>query len=54
MTKPKSGLPTGEETEGTVIFGRPDPSKPFEVVFEWERGGYMAKKPDPIVFQVTP
>ena len=54
VTKPKSGLPTGEETEGTVIFGRPDPSKPFEVVFEWESGGYMAKKPDPIVFQVTP
>ena len=54
VTKPRSGLPTGEETEGTVIFGRPDPSKPFEVVFEWERGGYMAKKPDPIVFQVTP
>lgn len=54
VTKPKSGLPTGEETEGTVIFGRPDPSKPFEVVFEWESGGYMAKNPDPIVFQVTP
>ncbi len=54
VTKPKSGLPTGEGTEGTVIFGRPDPSKPFQVVFEWESGGYMAKSPDPIVFQVTP
>ena len=54
VTKPKSGLSTGEETEGTVIFGRPDPSKPFEVVFEWESGGYMAKNPDPIVFQIAP
>ncbi|MDQ3520819.1 MAG: zinc ribbon domain-containing protein [Gemmatimonadota bacterium] len=54
VTKPKSGLLTGEQTEGTVIFGRPDPSEPFQVSFEWERGGYMAKNPDPIVFQVTP
>lgn len=54
LPKPKSGVPPGDETEGVVIFGRPDPSGLFEVFFEWERGGYMADKPDPLVFQIAP
>ncbi len=48
--KPKSG----DQTEGVVIFGRPDPSEPFEIFFEWERGGYTADDPDPVVFQIAP
>lgn len=54
LPKPKSGVPPGGETEGVVIFGRPDPSEPFEISFGWERGGYMAKNPDPIVFEIAP
>jgi hypothetical protein len=54
LDKPKGGMPVGAETEGWVIFGRPDPSKSFQVVFVWERGGFMAKKPSPLVFKVTP
>lgn len=54
LPKPKSGVPPGEETEGVVIFGRPDPSEPFKISFAWERGGYMARNPDPIVFEITP
>ena len=54
LPKPKSGVRPGDETEGVVIFGRPDPSEPFQVSFAWERGGYTAPKPDPLVFQITP
>jgi hypothetical protein len=54
LDKPKGGMPTGAETEGWVIFGSPDRSKPFQVVFAWERGGFMAKKLSPRVFKVTP
>lgn len=54
LPQPKSGVRPGDETEGVVIFGRPDPSEPFQVSFAWERGGYMADKPDPIVFQISP
>ena len=54
VSKPKSGLPSGDDTEGVVIFGHPDTSKPFQVSFAWERGGFMADKPDPLVFEVTP
>jgi hypothetical protein len=54
LPKPKPGLQPGEETEGVVIFGRADPSEPLQVWFAWERGGFMADKPAPLVFQVTP
>ena len=54
LPKPKPGLQPGEETEGVVIFGRADPSQPFQVSFAWERGGFMADRPEPLVFQVTP
>lgn len=54
LDKPKGGLPTGVQTEGWVIFGCPDTSKPFQVAFNWERGGFMAKEPDPLVLQVAP
>lgn len=54
LPKPKSGLPPGDETEGVVIFGHTDSSEPFQVSFAWERGGYLADKPDPLVFQIVP
>jgi hypothetical protein len=28
--------------------------QPFQVSFAWERGGIMADKPEPLVFEVTP
>jgi hypothetical protein len=54
LPKPKPGLQPGEGTEGVVIFGKTDPSQPLQVSFGWERGGFMADKPEPLVFQVTP
>ena len=47
-------LQPGEETEGVVIFGRADPSQPLQVSFAWQHGGYMADKPEPIVFGFAP
>jgi hypothetical protein len=54
LPKPKPGLRPGEQTEGVVIFGRTDPSQPLQVSFAWERGGFMADRPQPLVFNVTP
>jgi hypothetical protein len=54
MPKPKANLRPGELTEGVVIFGCSDPAKPLEVTFSWERGGYLANRPPPLVFKVTP
>jgi hypothetical protein len=54
LPKPKPGLQPGEQTQGVVIFGKADPSQPLQVSFAWERGGFMADKPDPLVFEVTP
>lgn len=54
MPKPKAGLPTGESTEGVVIFGHADPTQPLQLSFAWERGGYMSDKPEPLVFDVDP
>lgn len=54
VPKPKSGLPTGESTEGVVIFGHADPTQPLQVSFAWERGGFMGDKPEPLIFEVTP
>jgi hypothetical protein len=53
LPKPKPGLQPGEQTEGEVIFGRTDPSKPLQVSFSWDRGGFMADRPEPLVFEVT-
>jgi hypothetical protein len=54
LPKPKPGLQPGEETEGVVIFGHADPSQPFQVSFAWEHGGFMADRPEPLVFEVAP
>ena len=54
LPKPQAGLQPGEETEGVVIFGRADPSQPLEVSFAWQYGGFMADRPEPIVFGVAP
>lgn len=54
LPKPQAGLQPGEQTEGAVIFGRADPSQPLQVSFAWRYGGFMAPKPQPLVFAVTP
>jgi hypothetical protein len=54
LPKPKPGLQPGEETEGVVIFGHADPSRPLQVSLAWEHGGFMAPRPEPLVFAVTP
>jgi hypothetical protein len=54
LPKPQAGLQPGEETEGAVIFGRADPSQPLQVSFAWQHGGFMADRPEPIVFGVAP
>jgi hypothetical protein len=54
IPKPQAGLQPGEETEGVVIFGRADPSQPLEVSFAWQYGGFMADRPEPIIFGVAP
>jgi hypothetical protein len=54
LPKPQAGLQPGEQTEGAVIFGRADPSQPLQVSLAWEYGGFMAPKPQPLVFAVTP
>jgi hypothetical protein len=54
LPKPQAGLQPGEQTEGAVIFGRADPSQPLQVSFAWQYGGFMAPKPEPLVFAVTP
>jgi hypothetical protein len=54
IPKPESGLQPGEETEGTLIFGHADPSQPLQVSFAWQHGGFMADKPEPIVFGIAP
>jgi hypothetical protein len=54
LPKPQAGLQPGEETQGVVIFGRADPSQPLQVSFAWQYGGFMADRPEPIVFGVAP
>jgi hypothetical protein len=54
LPKPKPNLKPGEQTEGVVIFGRTDPSKPLQVTFAWERGGFTGGRTEPLVFEVAP
>ena len=54
LPKPEPDLQPGEETEGAVIFGHTDPSQPLQVSFAWQHGGFMADKPEPIVFGIAP
>jgi hypothetical protein len=54
VPKPKPGLRPGEQSEGVVTFGRTDPSEPLQVWFAWQHGGFLADRPEPLVFAVTP
>ena len=54
LPKPKPNLQPGEQTEGVVIFKQTDPSQPLQVSFAWERGGFIADRPQPLVFEVAP
>jgi len=54
LPKPKPGIKPGEQSEGAIIFRHADPSEALQVSFAWESGGYLAKTPAPIVFEVAP